>query len=411
MPVTKDDYKAILKRGLAKEELTELDFYYYLEEGELLRIEVLDKWLAKAQKYFEGKDFEQAIAISQAFIEEYAVWFKNSDFDELVFDEYLDGVFDILSNASVEPSVDSAALYAYFKEEVKKPIYAKSEFISFFYDLMKDTATGKNEADFLKLQNQLLSKIKDKASEWAEVILDRIINFHYMRDEREKMMKVLSDNLQIVTFRKQLVHEHLKNKAWAAAKTLINDYLEYNRHHFLSNEIDEWEEWLLQIAQAEGDVKSIKQIALKKITPSFDAKYYEIYKATFSAEAWLTAVESLYKIYKSNLASSLTQLLVAEKDAAKLLGYVKSDTSIKRLVAYAPHFVAEFLAETLELFEAKLNQYAEKNMGRDSYELIVEQLKKMKAIENGEAVVQKMIAAYKTAYKSRKLLMELLATV
>ena len=68
---------------------------------------------------------------------------------------------------------------------------------------------------------------------------------------------------------------------------------------------------------------------------------------------------------------------------------------------------SSFPEETLSLFRKAIDQYAEKNTGRNYYEHIVDLMKKMINIKGGKKVVYDMINQYKTQYKNRRAMMEI----
>jgi hypothetical protein len=78
---------------------------------------------------------------------------------------------------------------------------------------------------------------------------------------------------------------------------------------------------------------------------------------------------------------------------------------------YYRFFAAAFPEKTIALFRTALDQYAEKNTGRDHYEHIVQVFRTMKKIPGGDAAVADMKARYIATYKNRRAMIEILGGV
>ena len=87
--------------------------------------------------------------------------------------------------------------------------------------------------------------------------------------------------------------------------------------------------------------------------------------------------------------------------------YVEKHLTIDRLEEYHKSFSATFPKKTLSLFRKAIDEYAERT-GRDVYERIYDLLKKMVKIEGGSEVVREMIDRFRTMYKKRRAMMEIL---
>ena len=408
----KDDYHGLLKKGLSKVKWTAYEFYKNLQYGDGDTIDVLDKWLTKAEGYMAKGDLKTAVAIAKACIEEFAEWLLDSDFEISPIEDYVDIPFNIFSVAADSPSINSADLYAYCKAELEKPIYL-TQFIKNFYDVMQELAGENEAADFLQLQDKLLSEVVDNSSKDAEEILDRKIAFYNRTNQFEKAEEVLLANLQVANFYKKRIGQLLANKAWAEARTSVDAYLKTAAKNLSWRMLDYWQDLLLQIAQNEADIATVRQISYNFIEKSFEEKYYEIYKNSFSAKDWAQAVEQLLSFYqkRARFSYNIGQVLAAEKMTARLLACIEGTTDIEILINYYRHLAEEFPAQTLAMFETRLDKYAKDNLGRDTYQYVVAVLRKMKAIKDGEILVQKMVDKYKIQYKARKAMLEILATL
>lgn len=401
-------YSEIIREGLNKINLDYESFYDYYDDS--IEIEILNVWLEKAKEYLAAEKFHEASAIAKACIEEYAAWMECTDRDILEYIEvsYEEIPVEILYEAAGSPEINSAALYQYCKNEISKPKYEDTNFFNDFNDLMRVLAGEENAADFLGLQDQLLSEIADKSSYEAEIVFRRKIEFYTENNQPAEAWKIISENIQIESFRKKVIIRRMSEKKWDDAKLLINEYLQqYGEnawHH------GDWKQLLLDIALAERDIPAVREISFGFIKERFDAKFFQIYKATYEPEKWDQVMEELLKNYEKENAFSknVADLLAEEKATRRLTAYIEKHLSINILDDYYSHFYDSFPGKTLSMFRRVIDQYAAANTGRRHYEYIAELMEQMKRIINGEAVVRDMIDQYKIRYKNRRAMMEIL---
>jgi len=399
-------YFEILRKALKNVRFDYEDFYYSEDRFE---IEPLDEWLEKAKNCLKHEKYEEALLISQASIEEYADWCSNVDneiCDYIETDYYESVFFDILHKIVEKTTEFNKKLYDYCKQEMQKSKYQNFDC---FNDLLAKLATKTDPTEFIELQDSMLKKISDKSSFEAKKIFDRKIQFYRSVGQTEKADEIIENNLQIEDFCRQAVEKRISNQQYNDAKKLINNYLKrdpsYSRY---------WDERLLDIAQKEKDVPTIRKITFKLIDSHFNKKYYEIYRSTFSAEEWATELEKLIQHYggklnnKLSFSASIADVLVAEKADERLMTYLEKYNDVQIIDRYYAAVSVSFSERTLSLFRKTIDIFAEKNLGRDKYEYISGLLKKMQNIKGGKTVVNEMVTNYRTIYKNRPAMMEIL---
>jgi hypothetical protein len=250
--------------------------------------------------------------------------------------------------------------------------------------------------------------VRDKGSYEAEKILCRIIEFHRSRNQNGKAWNYVEDNIQIERFRCQVVEKRIKEKKFDEAKKLIHDYIDKKENKYHS---DDWDKYLLQIARREKDVPAIRGISYSFIENEFDKQYYSIYKSAFSPDEWPEKFEALFRHYerKKDFGDDpAADLLAAEGMAERLMGHMEKKLSLEKMERYYRFFADAFPENTLALFRKAVDLYAENNTGRSYYEHIVETFKKMEKIPGGDAAVAEMKDQYRTRYKNRRAMMEIL---
>ncbi len=404
-------YSTIIRKALKKIDFDyeDLDHYY----DDCLYIDILDEWLAKAEKNFEKKQYDDAFSICKACIEEYATWADGMDGDilEYVDISYQETPFDLLHKMIESRAVSLDELYHYCITEMEKPKYEATIMFDGFNHLLTELAklTG-NAEGFIALQDSLLQKIDDKASYEAQNILERKIEFYINSNQPEKAFEILTANIQIENFRKQIVEQKINAGKFKEAKGLINEFLNNCRNeNSLSHNV--WNELSLKIARKESDIPVIRKISFSFIKTFFQVEYYRIYKSTFTSDEWKTELQNIISHYEKQdkfFNCCVADILAEEKDAPRLLMYIERYLSLERLETYYVIFRKLYPTETLELFHKALNNYAEHNTGREHYEHIVKVLKKISDIEGGIVLAKTLVSQYKLKYKNRRAMMEIL---
>jgi hypothetical protein len=334
----------------------------------------------------------------------------DSDIADYIDPCYQETPFEILSEAALAADINTNELFQYCKAEMVKPKYDGTDFCDYFNHLLKEVAGTDNAAEFLNLQDALLDKIIDKSSYETEKIHQRKIDYYNKNNQQELAQNIVSENIQIERFRKEVVKQKIAGKKYTEAKKLIDDFIsirQNNNAHYNSD----WYELLLEIAQKENDIPAIQKVTFAFIENYFKAKYYRIYKSTYSSGEWLQEVEKIIEHYsgkRHDYSDSVADVIAEEKDAERLMKYIEKYLSVEKIDKYHPHFSSTFPEETLALFSKAINQYAENNTGRSHYEHIVGLMKKMNRIKGGKEVVIKIINQYKIQYKNRKAMMEIL---
>lgn len=415
LPVKQENnYALVLCKALKKIHFDYDDLYEYHEST--IEIDILDEWFAKAKEYISKKRFEEAISICKACIEEYAEWMIDieNDIIEYIDIAYQEKPFELLKEIASNPAINSDELFQYCIIEMRKPKYAALDIYDGFNNLLMELAhTENNNNKFIALQDKLLQKITDKSSYEVQKIIERKIAFYKRKKQPEAAWILVSENIQVESFRKQVVEQKIAEKKFSEAKKLVADFLSTrqsnNFHHY-----GEWNELLLSIAQKEHDTPVIRKISYAFFENYFQTKYYRIYKSSFKSNEWKNELQNIIDHYEKKekyFSNSIADVLAEEKDAFRLMAYIKKHLSAERMDQYHSHFCVIYPGETLDLFRKALNQYAEKNTGRNHYEYIVTLFKKIVHIKDGKEMVTTMIAQYKNQYKNRRAMVEIFSRV
>jgi hypothetical protein len=402
-------YSPILRDALDAVEFNE-DGYY--DDERSVDLGILDQWFNKACDHLKKNNFQEAVFIAQACIEELALWQYNSKdkFPEWTVYAYQSRPFKILEKAIESRGVDAKKLYDYCTAELSKEKYAETDISDSFNKLLMLLLAEVDGTAYLALQDTLLDAVEDKRSYEAEKILRRKIEFYQKNHNHKEAWKLIEENIQIPAFRKMLAEKKITDKEFVEAKKLIHDYIDDQDSKSKERNPGSWRELLLDIAQKEKDVPAIRRISYSFIDGAFK-NYYDIYKSTFTGDEWPEAAEELIKHYDNQnkgFSDSVAKILIAENLPERLMLYIEKHPHIDYLEEYHALFAPVFPEKTLAMFRKIIDEYVKNNIGKSYYERIVKLLKKMEKIENGDKIVNDMVIDYRTRYKTRRVMLDVL---
>ncbi|MDR1196262.1 MAG: SWIM zinc finger family protein [Endomicrobium sp.] len=404
-------YSDILRKDFASIEIYE-DEDHYQDQYYSVDLDIVEQWFEKASEFAKQENFLDAEAICKAAIEEYAAWLSviESEIKEYIDCNFQKDFFDLLKIMAKNGRIDKMALYDYCQNEIKKKKYEGLESFDYFNDLAAEFAADIDPAGFIALQTNLLEKNGNASSYKAERILRRLIDFYTATDQKDKVEKLIDENLQIDEFRKLAVEKRIAAANYGDAKEMLNEKLK-NCSEWNSKE---WKKLLLEIAQKENDTASIRKLTLEFLQKEFSKQYFEIYKSTFSNNKWETAFEDLYKYYADASNTYMifkfytAEVLLYENKIELLIEYFDKCRSLELMEKYYGHIAQKFPEKTLELFKKAMDYYAKNNLGREYYEYIAKILKIIQKISGGIQFADNIISEYRITYKTRRAMMEIL---
>jgi hypothetical protein len=415
-PDNENPYSKILRKFFKTFSVSiDADDFYYSDETS--SIDILDEWKEEIKKLIEGEEYEKAILICKAWIEEFSEWFSDQgqEDQENVDDSYAKTPFEFLSEISKTEHVNHAELYAYCKNEMNAPKYDEGNMRENFHAVLLELAKKTGNEEFITLQDKLLENSTSLQERDLEKILRRKIDFYYATKQPSRADEIINTNLHIEKFREIAVEKLISSGKLSEAEALINKYAPQNPRRYFGG-ID-WNEKLLRIAQKENNIPKIREVSFRYITDGFAEKHYQIYKSTFRADEWLQERERLLAHYRTKggqvggfvstfySTDSVAEFLLAESLSDRLLVHLTKNPSPNALEKYHTFLGKHYPEETLALFRKIVDDYTEKNVGQKHYEDIVRWLRQMRKIPSGAAVVSTMSANYRLQYKRRTALM------
>jgi hypothetical protein len=147
-------YIPILRKALSKISF-DMDEYYESEEN--FNLEIMDEWHRKAKDFVKRENYNEAILICKACIEEYATWAQEQDSElfDFVGSDCESDFFDLLQDLADAGKMDAKALYDYCKTEMTDKKYQAGYFSDEFNNLLAHLAPQVNPDEFIDSQKRL----------------------------------------------------------------------------------------------------------------------------------------------------------------------------------------------------------------------------------------------------------------
>lgn len=315
---------------------------------------------------------------------------------------YSDAGFDLKSE-----------IFEFALKEIENTIYEHFGFENYMLDLLLSSATDDEKRDAaLNFIDKRITKIfRDHSfvSQRAEENLLLVkMNFLKSIGRTEESRRVLVKNLHITSFRKQVIEEAIEKGEFSYAKEIIKDCklddLQKGRLH----ESSFWDEYLLQIAQKENDVRSVRHFAFQLFKDAFDLKYYRVIKGTYNNIEWLSESERIIATIKTNVRHEwsrieiLAELYKEEARWSDLLVIMRKNAYLDFLDKYYDVMKEKYPAELLEIYQKAIRRYAEDKMGASHYSYVTHTLRKIQSLPEGKEMAKALAIELKVQYRQRR---------
>ena len=193
-------------------------------------------------------------------------------------------LYEMPVNADV-PALLRNEIFEYAFTEFDKPHYRDFGLDHQMLGLLVAAAT---ESEQLK---QTLQKIEEQLdvtdSEYRQKeLLDAKIELLKKCGKEKEALQIVSDNVQHWEFREELIKKCIAQKNYAQAKKYAAEAFENEKKKEWRGHPLRWEEWLLTIAIAEGDITTIRKYSKQFYFDRFNQQHYNIYKRTFTPGDW-----------------------------------------------------------------------------------------------------------------------------
>ena len=206
--------------------------------------------------------------------------------------------------------------------------------------------------------------------------------------------------LHLPGIRKQFVEKYIQGKNYSAAKELCNKGIILDEKW--PGIVDDWNKFLLTIAEKENDIAEILRIATLLFLRKFNSKeFYPILKKHTPPDKWNQTVEFLIReLDKKNGDEYITWIYIQEGMFKNLLSFVQTNPHPFNIEKFDQYLTPIYANEIIDLYEKAIRRYAANSSNRKEYAECCRLLRKMKKIGDKHRV-DLLINDLTTTYKSR----------
>ncbi len=414
-----DYYKKMIKR-FAKAAMDRHGFIDYYSARSF--VTPVDALLQNAEDCFAGKSYQRGVWICMAIIEEIPVVILNMDDSNGGSGMAFNWAVNLIGeHADDLPQDLRQELFGRLQKEYSKTKYSDFGFDSNLLDLMVSLANNPEmEAACFKTLDKQIVYAKTKKRDWQIVALLRNkIDFLKKSGKSAQARKLIESNLEYAEFRRILVDEAIKAKAYSRANKLVNEgrALAQAASHFGNESM--WDGYLLKIARSAKNKNDIRAHARALFySTHYSMEYYRILRKTYDKTDWQAEVEKIVgeihkeskKRWGNNWVVITGRIYADEKQPEKLLDLLqKNELAVDSIVEFLNPLREACPAKLLTLYKKAVMLFA-KGTGRNVYRDMISHMKKMQEFTGGREVVTEMIAELREKYRNRPAMLEMLTS-
>lgn len=226
----------------------------------------------------------------------------------------------------------------------------------------------------------------------------------------------LEANLGNPELRRIALRKAMERRDFDKVRGLAEDGIAHDKPKY-PRLVAEWHDWLLKIAEAQGERELVTQYARLLFFQSnrFQENYYAILKQQIEPERWVPFVEELLGEIESSRKPYIPQELLAgifisEGWMERLLNLLRQLPTLHTIEEYESRLAGQYPAELVELYAQTIADYLKENVGRNHYQEACRYLRRMIKL-GGREKANGVIADLRRLYPQRRALMEELARV
>lgn len=277
--------------------------------------------------------------------------------------------------------------------------------------------TSQTKEEAVKRIDKMLLEAKED-SDRVGCLVEQKIDFLRELSRPEEAEKVTEKYLYLPSIREIKIRRLLDDKKYEEALQTIDEGIEKAKKLNDQGTLFSLKKAKLNIYQQTCNIPQIIVVAKDMfISDGGKMESYRLLKRYISAEEWRPFLKSLmgqadlesHSFFGSSVEADI---YVEEKDEEQLMKFLTGTLPHRQIDAlqnYAPHLKEGYSAEILALYAQRIQEYAEKNVGRNHYEHVVSVLRTMKKFNEGTKVVNELVQLFQLKYKKRPAMMEVLS--
>lgn len=371
----------------------------------------LQSLLEQAEKQLTNKNFEQVFFISAAFLEEMMAATQYADDSNGDLGYFIASARDMLSSLEEEKLSDELrqSIFDYGVACFNQKIFEGWDLHLELLELASGFVTTEKEAEILLACVETVTHKYWQDS--AQVVkLDLLKRFK----GKKEVEQFTQEHLSNYAIRTVALEEAFEKKDFQKVITLAEDGIQYDQKE-RSGLVKKWRNWLLKVAEAEGQQPKIIEYArLLLLDSGHERDYYQLLKDTVQQEEWPSFLEQLIQEIDAKghwySRSLVRQIYIREEWWDKLFLWLKKDPSLTQIEEEEAYLSKDYAPELVNLYSQQLVPYVDNYVGRNYYQNACRYLRRMKKLGGGDKA-EELIALFREKYPRRRALMEELRMV
>lgn len=379
----------------------------------------VDALLEKAELFLMMGTLDPAISIALQILRSIGENYN----DELVYNDDIDtGAYceqagDLLMKVVQHPQIAQKQISDILQElyEIAK-ISPYRDYDVYDVDelMMQIEISTQPVAKALELIDELIEDRKDSYDLYQLVL--RKIDLLTEYNESEKVDATIYQYLHLSPIRKMMVEKLIARKQYDEAIRMLDEGIKIAGEERYAGTIHEWMGLKLKIYEMANRTSEVIDICKQLFKSGRGViEYYHKLKALIPEKQWKPFLSGLME--EVNFSESPTFnvndkacIYLEEKYHERLFHLLASPkyNRIEVLMEYAHHLKDTHSEQLLAIYTSFLVDYAERNMGRDHYEYIARVLQCMQKLNGGKVAVKYLVSEFRTKYKRRPAMMEIL---
>ncbi|MCX6179172.1 MAG: SWIM zinc finger family protein [Chlorobiales bacterium] len=369
--------------------------------------------LESAKKHIDNRNFKSAFFICTAIMEQMVDALQYADDSSGEIGGSIDAAYEMIYIIATSQSSEDIRklIMDYALSAVDKKIYAGWDW----------------HVDMLRVAAILL-KTEDEI-ERLYAALDKELISEYNRDEAQSIKyeiivktkgekeagEFLEANISNPKLRRKAIQLALAHGNDSKAISIAQGGVDFDKKD-KPGLVIEWYDWLLKIAQAQGETEKIIDYARRLFIENFrpEQDYYAILKQHVALDTWVAFVEEVIKdiAVKDRFYNKeqIAEIFIKEGWTERLLELVCKSPDLRTIGQYETYLSGKYTAEVVDLYVNALLEYMKNNVGRSHYKEACRYLRRIIKLGAREKA-NEVISFFRTEYRIRKALLEELNNV
>ncbi len=373
----------------------------------------VDHLLESAKKQIDNQNFKSAVFICTAIMEQMVGALEYTDDSSGDIGGAIEAAYEMLYTlAASQPDEDIRKMIIdYALSAVDKKLYAGWDW---HVGMLRIAAMLlKTDAEIERLCKELDKEHKSDhvRAEAQSIKYDLILK---TKGEKEAA-DFLEANISNPKLRRKAIQAALEQGNYSSAISIAQGGVDYDKKESPGLVI-EWYEWLLKIAQVQGDKEKIIEYARHLFIANFrpEQDYYAIMKQYMAPDIWVAFVEGIIQDIAAQkrwyTKEQIAGIFIKEGWMERLLELVRKFPDLQTIGQYETHLAKKYTPEVVELYVNALLEYMKTNLGRSHYKEACRYLRRVIKLGAREKA-NEVMSFFRREYRQRRALMEELDNV